>query len=935
MSNNNIIGRIFVALAMCLACAAVCRADAFKGRIVNAETGEVIAGASVRSEVNPQPGWSIHGAATTDSTGCFVLNSGWEGRIMFTFSMIGYRNQRKVDYSYGSEVKDTTDLGTIRLQPTALMLQEVEVKASVPRITMSGDTIVFNPEAFKLKEGARLDELIKKLPGVENRDGKLYWNNKPIRLMMNGKNVFGGDQIVGQLPAEVAKKLKLYDRKSELARHTGNDDGTEDQVLDIQVKPGFLDKWYGDAEAQYQTQKRYMFDIEASRLSDHDPQMIYAQANNRNRKINRTMRQSMDMNIAGDGKSQYGSYNYQHNWQTKGTDAYDNNRFDIGASLGHSDGQDASRQSTETFFPGSDRTFAQNAASSYRHELAPQLLANLFAYTDSVNTITVNAKATYTRTRTASSTYEALYGYRPEEFAYHTLDALRAAQPGDDLYSRIITRGSTQQTAEQQRRKLTVDYSWQHFFGKKGSFTLQGNTTAGGSDDDTHYTRSLEYIRDGRAEKLWQSYDYRKHDISTMLGAAADYWLGSKVYLSLADNVSYSRVRADRLYYRDTGERLAAGGKPTTPDADNTMHNLTHTWTNRLTFKSTISPVKALMIMPKFDWTASRENTDYRYGRLDTAAVRTSHTYAPSLFVKLKMGRVRSMDLSFAYTSTVPELTQTFGYRNTADPLAIATGNPLLGNTYGHTTSYSYHRMWLRKQIVLGVRASYHKDINPVATLYRYNSATGAYTTMPMNVRGGDSWTIAADYDQGLGVYFRLMNKLSVSASQSYGFLTIVDSDDETPMLNHQRLLGVKENFELSYEAEKVRLRLFDRLDYSRYRYDDNTYNSHPLYNSVGISATLKLSPVEIMVRLSDEFRTGYQTADMNGHRLMAMAYATYSFCKNKCRLTLEADDIFNKDIYYGSQYSAYQRKEYSEDYIHHYVNLTFAYRFDAKAKKK
>ena len=60
-------------------------------------------------------------------------------------------------------------------------------------------------------------------------------------------------------------------------------------MLDIQVKPGFLDKWYGEAEAQYQTDKRYMFSLRASRLSDHDPQMIYGQANNTNRYIDRTM----------------------------------------------------------------------------------------------------------------------------------------------------------------------------------------------------------------------------------------------------------------------------------------------------------------------------------------------------------------------------------------------------------------------------------------------------------------------------------------------------------------------------------------------------------------------------------------------------------------------------------------------------------------------
>lgn len=149
-------------LVLCFVHTLTCHADWFKGKVVSAETGEPLVGASIFSEVNPQPGWSMQNNAEADSTGCFVIRSGWEGRILFTFSMIGYKNFRKVDYSYGDDVKDTIDLGTIKLQPTALMLREVEVTAKIPRITMSGDTIVFNPEAFKLKDGARLDELIKK-----------------------------------------------------------------------------------------------------------------------------------------------------------------------------------------------------------------------------------------------------------------------------------------------------------------------------------------------------------------------------------------------------------------------------------------------------------------------------------------------------------------------------------------------------------------------------------------------------------------------------------------------------------------------------------------------------------------------------------------------------------------------------------------------------
>lgn len=148
--------KAFIVLALSILQTTVCHADTFKGKVVNAETGEVIVGARVESEINPQPGWSIQSTTETDSTGCFYLNGSMEGRIMFKFSMIGYKNLRKVDYSYGREVKDTTDLGIIKLQPTALMLQEVKVTAKMPRITMVGDTIVFNPEAFKLKEGARL-----------------------------------------------------------------------------------------------------------------------------------------------------------------------------------------------------------------------------------------------------------------------------------------------------------------------------------------------------------------------------------------------------------------------------------------------------------------------------------------------------------------------------------------------------------------------------------------------------------------------------------------------------------------------------------------------------------------------------------------------------------------------------------------------------------
>ena len=72
--------------------------------------------------------------------------------------------------------------------------------------------------------------------------------------------------------------------------------------------------------------------------------------------------------------------------------------------------------------------------------------------------------------------------------------------------------------------------------------------------------------------------------------------------------------------------------------------------------------------MPNLDWTVTREDADYQYGRLDTATVRTTHAYTPSIFMKWKISRVRNMDFSFSYNTTVPELSQTFAFRNTVDP---------------------------------------------------------------------------------------------------------------------------------------------------------------------------------------------------------------------------------------------------------------------------
>ena len=77
--------------------------------------------------------------------------------------------------------------------------------------------------------------------------------------MVDGKEFFGGDVKTGlkNLPVDMVEKLKTYDKKSDLARITGIDDGEEETVLDLTVKKGMNQGWFGNVDLGAGTEDRY------------------------------------------------------------------------------------------------------------------------------------------------------------------------------------------------------------------------------------------------------------------------------------------------------------------------------------------------------------------------------------------------------------------------------------------------------------------------------------------------------------------------------------------------------------------------------------------------------------------------------------------------------------------------------------------------------
>lgn len=132
------------------------------------------------------------------------------------------------------------DCGHI-LMESGIKLAEVLVTAPVKEIDMVGDTTVINADAYRTPEGSNLEELVRKIPGLEydDRSKSLSYNGLVIsEINVNGEAFFSGNHVLAleNLPADLISRIKVYDKRSEMEKFTGVRTVDENYVLDLQTK---------------------------------------------------------------------------------------------------------------------------------------------------------------------------------------------------------------------------------------------------------------------------------------------------------------------------------------------------------------------------------------------------------------------------------------------------------------------------------------------------------------------------------------------------------------------------------------------------------------------------------------------------------------------------------------------------------------------------
>ena len=196
--------------------------------------------------------------SVTSNVGKYQINLEENATYAIKVSFIGYE-AISLDLSIPENSENIEK--NFRLYGDKNQLDEVVISYEMP-VIVKGDTIVYNADSFKNGTEKKLGDILKKLPGVEiNDDGEIEVEGKRVqKLMVEGKDFFDGDSklAVENIPANAIEKiqvLKNYNEVSQLQGITNNDDSI---AINIKLKEGKKNFWFGDITAGGGPDERYL-----------------------------------------------------------------------------------------------------------------------------------------------------------------------------------------------------------------------------------------------------------------------------------------------------------------------------------------------------------------------------------------------------------------------------------------------------------------------------------------------------------------------------------------------------------------------------------------------------------------------------------------------------------------------------------------------------
>src|SRR3569833_92997 len=217
---------------------------------VHAQTGRVVTGTVKDSTGVTLPGVIVKllvgkdsSVVATDGAGRYTFKNVRSNQFSLTFVSLGYQGlRRKYNLTPGNT---TAEMAPVILKSDAVMLSGVTI-TDVNAVKVKEDTVEYNAAAYKVREGAAVEDAIKKMPGLDvDKDGNITAQGKSVsKVRLNGKDYMAGDvtSLTRNLPADLVQNIQVVDDYGDQANITGIKTGDPQKVLNINIRQ---DKNYG------------------------------------------------------------------------------------------------------------------------------------------------------------------------------------------------------------------------------------------------------------------------------------------------------------------------------------------------------------------------------------------------------------------------------------------------------------------------------------------------------------------------------------------------------------------------------------------------------------------------------------------------------------------------------------------------------------------
>lgn len=841
--------------------------------------------------------------------GSFTLKNVKKGSYLLHITFIGYDPLYQPLQITGK--KNPVNVGKLELSDGAIELGEAVVIGKAPEVTVRNDTVEYNADSYKVTEGSVLEDLLKKMPGVEvDSEGKITVNGKEVKkVMVDGKEFFSDDPKVASknLPAKMIDKLQVLDKKSDMAQMTGFDDGEEETVINLTVKPGMKQGWFGNAYGGYGSKDRYEGNAMVNRFVNNDQITFMGGTNNTNNMGFSDLASTMFSGMGGGG-GRRGGFGAGSGITSSGnaglnfSKEFKPDKLTLGGNTrySHSDNDARSKSDRQNILPGDSssydnseamsRTKSDNFGVDFRLEWKPDTMTQLI--------------------------------FRPSFSLSHSMnDNFSDATTLDNERDTVNTNKSSNYS-ESNGYNLNASIDFSRKLNNKGrvfSATLSGGNSNSYSDgmnrSDIVYFNQTDALKNSIIDQR-SRYDNKGFNYRAYVSWVEP--IGHNNFIQATYSISQRKQEALKNVYNQ--------------DADGIYNVLDSAYSQsyRNNFISQRASLSFKSQRAKFNYTIGL-NLDPSYSSSENFVGDTTLSKITRKVVNLSpMAQFNYMfdkrtNLRIMYNgrTSQPSMTQLQPVADISDPTNITIGNPDLNPRYTNNVFIRFQQFTPEKQRAFMIMANGSYIINDIVSYTSYNQETGVKTTTYKNVNGNYSGNVRMMLNTPLkNKKFSINSMTMASFANSNGYI-----NEEK---NTNRNLILSERGGIDFRSSYLDLGVNGNIRYNATSNSLQKENNQNTFNYGAGGYTTIYLPLNFKIESDVNWSTNSGYGDgFKQNEVLWNASASKSFLKNnQGTLRFKIYDILQQRSNISRSVTASYIQDSEYNTLGSYFMVHFIYRF-------